>query len=104
MKSHIRCWNIWRKMNANGKLYKFLVLIKLNEDISFSFLLRSTRLIKRRNINLKTYADCKKCVLAKYCRQDDWDLCHWRPDNDIIHWEMKEVQNFIPDDHPRKEK
>ena len=28
----------------------------------------------------KVYGDCTVCNLIKYCQEDDWDLCFWRPD------------------------
>lgn len=27
--SYVHRWNVWRKRNMNGKIYKFLVLIKV---------------------------------------------------------------------------
>lgn len=39
MIKHIRRWNAWRKGNANGPIYKFMVLIKCVKSPTFALCL-----------------------------------------------------------------
>jgi hypothetical protein len=39
MIQYFKKWNRWRKVNVNGKFFKFLVLIKLANSPSFLFMI-----------------------------------------------------------------
>lgn len=46
IRKHIRIWNMWRKVNKNGRFYKFLVLIGLRSSLSMMLILTEDEVAK----------------------------------------------------------
>lgn len=62
MIKHIRRWNIWRKENANGPIYQFMVLIKCVKSPTFELCLLPEEVDKIREALKKAAIDALKQI------------------------------------------